>query len=95
MINKKTAYIKIISLLLVMMLVAGCTALTRRDREPAPQDDTRQGQPLGTKKPSPRQDSGQQQAPKKPSLPKALQASQGQETSLKVFIKDENRVEEM
>ena len=32
---------------------------------------------------------------KKPSLPKALQASEGQEPILKVFIQEENRVEEM
>lgn len=97
MVNKKISFIKTICILLIMTLLVACSAMTRRDRdrEPVPQDDTRQGQPLGTKKPSPGQDAPKKETAKKPSLPKALQASDGQEPSLKVFIQEENRVEEM
>ncbi|MFY9278329.1 MAG: SpoIID/LytB domain-containing protein [Caldicoprobacterales bacterium] len=96
--NKKTSYIKIMCVLVIMALVVGCTALTRRDRDSVPEKETREGRPLGTKRPSTQKDPGdstRQQASKKPSLPKALEASEGQEPSLKVFINEENRVEEM
>jgi hypothetical protein len=92
--NKKLSYLKMmICILVVLSLTLGCSALRRPspeetpDREPS--EPQRPSQEEGPSKPAP-EDSTQ-----KPKLPEILGAGQGQEPNLKVFIKDENRVQEM
>lgn len=100
MLNKQKSYIKIVSILMAMVIMAGCTAARRGPSPGAPTQEKAPGKQLSEMQ---RRTPGQttpnkvspKQATKKPALPKALGVAEGQEPSLKVFIKDENRTQEM
>lgn len=90
---KRFLFIKILSAFIILaavILSLGCTA-NRRDSTPTPidRDPMKRSEDISPGKNLPKQTA------KKPSLPKDLGAAEGQEPSLKVFIKDENRVQEM
>lgn len=92
--NPKMSYIKVLLCILVIAaMTLGCTAL----RRPFPKD-TPGKEPSKPQMPFP----GDTQTKKavedqaqKPKIPKILGAGEGQEPNLKVFIKDENRTQEM
>ncbi|NLJ40270.1 MAG: SpoIID/LytB domain-containing protein [Clostridiales bacterium] len=91
--------LKIICILLVFALFIGCTSR----RAPSPGGPNQQqppgGQQSGIRReaPTPTAPKGDEtgQEAKKPALPKALNATDGQEPSLQVFIKEDNNVQEM
>ncbi len=94
---KRTLFLKVSWILLVTILLMACTARPEPD---TPGRDQAPGRQLSEiQKETPRsttpKDTTPQQSADKPALPKALGAAEGQEPSLKVFIKDENRTQEM
>lgn len=92
MLTRKMSYIKIIAFFMVMILIAGCSTAKREAEPKTPSKE--QSENKDRSRTIPKEDSSEQGS-NKPALPKTLGAKDGQEPSLKVFIKDEDRIQEM